>query len=99
MLIFFTPSFVVSGIPRTAGSRCRFHSSTHPPQRCSNDYRDISVTSACGLNAVNFSSERTTKRFHRRDARLQSRSFVIRVYDAAGNVIETHEHAGDFKEW
>jgi hypothetical protein len=24
---------------------------------------------------------------------------VIRVYDAAGNVIETHEHTGDFKEW
>jgi hypothetical protein len=24
---------------------------------------------------------------------------VIRVYDAAGNVIETHEHKGDFKEW
>jgi hypothetical protein len=24
---------------------------------------------------------------------------VIRVYDAAGNVIETHEHAGEFKEW
>jgi hypothetical protein len=23
---------------------------------------------------------------------------VIRVYDAAGNVIETHEHAGEFKE-
>jgi len=23
---------------------------------------------------------------------------VIRVYDAAGNVIETHEHAGDFRE-
>jgi hypothetical protein len=22
---------------------------------------------------------------------------VIRVYDAAGNVIETHEHKGDFK--
>jgi hypothetical protein len=22
---------------------------------------------------------------------------VIRVYDEAGNVIETHEHAGDFK--
>jgi alkylated DNA nucleotide flippase Atl1 len=22
----------------------------------------------------------------------------FRVYDAAGNVIETHEHAGDFKE-
>jgi len=22
---------------------------------------------------------------------------VIRVYDSAGNVIETHDHAGDFK--
>ena len=24
---------------------------------------------------------------------------VIRVYDTAGNVIKTHEHKGDFKEW
>ena len=24
---------------------------------------------------------------------------VIRVYDEAGNVIDTHEHAGDFKQW
>ena len=24
---------------------------------------------------------------------------VIRVYDDAGNVIETHDHKGDFKEW
>jgi hypothetical protein len=34
-------------------------------------------------------------------ARQYSRSHdaVIRVYDAAGNVIETHEHKGDFKEW
>ena len=24
---------------------------------------------------------------------------VIRVYDDAGNVIETHQHKGDFKEW
>jgi hypothetical protein len=24
---------------------------------------------------------------------------VIRVYDAAGNVIESHEHKGDFKDW
>jgi hypothetical protein len=24
---------------------------------------------------------------------------VIRIYDAAGNVIETHEHKGEFKEW
>jgi hypothetical protein len=34
-------------------------------------------------------------------AKLFSRSHdaVIRVYDEAGNVIETHEHVGDFKEW
>jgi hypothetical protein len=33
-------------------------------------------------------------------AKFRSRSHdaVIRVYDAAGNVIETHEHAGKFKE-
>ena len=33
--------------------------------------------------------------------RVYSRSYdaVIRVYDEAGNVIETHENAGDFKEW
>src|SRR5215471_16713363 len=24
---------------------------------------------------------------------------VIRVYDAIDNMLETHEHAGDFKEW
>jgi hypothetical protein len=24
---------------------------------------------------------------------------VIRVYDEAGNVIETHEHAGEFREF
>jgi hypothetical protein len=33
--------------------------------------------------------------------RVYSRSddAVIRFYDEAGNVIETHEHAGDFKEF
>jgi hypothetical protein len=29
----------------------------------------------------------------------RSHDAVIRVYDEAGNVIETHEHAGNFKEW
>ena len=33
-------------------------------------------------------------------AKFYSRSHdaVIRIYDKAGNVIETHEHAGEFKE-
>jgi hypothetical protein len=29
----------------------------------------------------------------------RSHDAVVRVYDDAGNVIETHEHKGDFKEW
>ena len=29
----------------------------------------------------------------------RSHDAVVRVYNAAGNVIETHEHAGEFKEW
>jgi hypothetical protein len=34
-------------------------------------------------------------------AKFRSRSHdaVIRVYDEAGNVIGTHHHTGDFKEW
>jgi len=29
----------------------------------------------------------------------RSHNAVIRVYDETGNLIETHEHAGDFREW
>jgi hypothetical protein len=34
-------------------------------------------------------------------AKFFSRSHhaVIRVFDDAGDVIETHEHKGEFKEW
>ncbi len=34
-------------------------------------------------------------------ARFYSRSHdaVIRVYDSVGNMIETHEQTGDFKDW
>ena len=34
-------------------------------------------------------------------AKFCSRSHraVIRAYDAAGNVIQTHDHTGGFKEW
>ena len=34
-------------------------------------------------------------------AKFYSRSHdaVICVYDSAGNMIDTHEHAGDFKVW
>ncbi len=29
----------------------------------------------------------------------RSHDAVIRVYDEAGDVIDMHEHTGDFKEW
>jgi hypothetical protein len=31
--------------------------------------------------------------------RSRADNAVIRVYDAAGNIIDTREHKGDFKEW
>ena len=31
--------------------------------------------------------------------RSRSHDAVIRVYDSTGNVIETHEHAGEFKDF
>ena len=31
--------------------------------------------------------------------RSRSHRAVVRIYDEAGNVIETHEHAGELKEW
>jgi hypothetical protein len=36
-----------------------------------------------------------------RGSKFLSRSHdaVIRVYDEAGNVIETHDRTGEFKEW
>jgi hypothetical protein len=30
---------------------------------------------------------------------IRAHDTVIRVYDEAGNVIETHEHKGDFREF
>jgi len=36
--------------------------------------------------------------FFQNDRLQNSQDAVIRVYDEAGIVIETHEHEGDFKE-
>jgi hypothetical protein len=38
-------------------------------------------------------------KFPEKAERRLSLSAVVSVYDEAGNVIETHEHAGKFKEW
>jgi hypothetical protein len=45
-----------------------------------------------GKNAINHAIGYAKHRSRSHDA-------VIRVYDEADNVIETHEHAGEFKEW
>jgi hypothetical protein len=45
-----------------------------------------------GPNAINNTIEYAEHYSHSHDA-------VIRVYDAAGNVIDTDEHKGDFKDW
>ena len=45
-----------------------------------------------GANAASNAIGYATHFSHSHDA-------VIRVYDADGNVIETHEHKGEFKEW
>ena len=44
-------------------------------------------TERCPANAIGYA-----KHYSR------SHDVVIHVYDDAGNVIETHEHAGDFNE-
>jgi hypothetical protein len=41
-----------------------------------------------------------SRSFHAaKDSALKANDAVIRVYDEAGHVIETHKHAGEFKEW
>jgi hypothetical protein len=45
-----------------------------------------------GQNAVNHAIRYAKHRSRSHDA-------VIRVYDEAGSVIQTHEHIGDFKGW
>jgi hypothetical protein len=48
----------------------------------------------CGMASLTQSATQSTTRSFSADHMIA----VIRVYDAAGNVIETHEHAGEFKE-
>jgi hypothetical protein len=50
----------------------------------------VKITTALTVGKSNSLSAPNSFAFH--DA-------LIRVYDEAGNVSQTHEHAGDFKEW
>ena len=51
-----------------------------------------------GANLNTPSPGQSLGRFTKQAQRRPYNAMVIRVYDAAGNVIETHEHEGEFKE-
>jgi len=48
--------------------------------------------------ATVFDLPRTVSRFDYAKFYSRSHDAVIRIYDEAGNVIETHEHKSDFKK-
>jgi hypothetical protein len=57
------------------------------------------VRTACVRAPVWRAEWQSRTRSPTRNATAAHMNAVIRVYDEAGNVIETHEHAGEFKEW
>jgi hypothetical protein len=60
--------------------------------------RDLNLVRCTPIRqAVGWRAERNALGYAKH--RSRSHDAVIRVYDEAGNVIEAHEHAGDFKEW
>ena len=71
----------------------------HPGRKCveaSDDVIKDDFSSATDSRLLDFSPMRLGPRY----AKFFNRSHdaVIRVYDEAGNVIEAHEYAGDFKK-
>jgi hypothetical protein len=64
------------------------------------DHRGVDLISdgAPVRSAVVRRAERNQPRNRYAMHRSRSHDAVIRVYDAAGNVIETDEHKGEFKE-
>ena len=72
------------------------HLPSPPAQRQTrhrSDFRCAAILSAVVRRPNAVSNAVDCAKFYSRSHRA-----VIRVYDAAGNVIETHEHAGEFKE-
>jgi hypothetical protein len=53
----------------------------------------------CAANSVHCGTTNGTDAVECAKFRSRSHDAVFRVYDAADNVIETHEHKGDFREF
>ena len=58
-----------------------------------NVYRELSYFDESFLHPPTIANARALRKHGSQPHRA-----VIRVYDAAGNIVETHEHNGDFKE-
>jgi hypothetical protein len=85
---------------RSATRACRLHLllASEIPSPARKDHRGVNLIS----DALPFGRLWYTEVDHALGyAQFYSRSHdtVIRVYDDAGNVTETHEQAGEFKEW
>jgi hypothetical protein len=65
------------------------HAPKDPP-RSRSDFR-------CGARSAGMRT-RARRQSITRSTAVESHDAVIRVYDKAGNVIETHEYAGEFRE-
>jgi len=59
-----------------------------------NTYFDPGESTPPRVQRMNAANTKSAAKFYSR-----SHQAVTRVYDDAGNVIEAHEHKGDFKEW
>jgi hypothetical protein len=73
-----------------SGSSCGRVHRCHPPQ--------FKFAVAILITAETKREDHHHQHAEQQDASFGSHHAVIRVYDEAGNVIETHEHAGEFKE-
>ena len=64
------------------------------------DHRGVLLPMRCHSGRLWYGEPERNQQCNRY-AKFRSRSHdaVIRVYDEGGNLVETHEHAGEFQEW
>ena len=90
-----TGTWLASGHPRNR--RFQFNKCSEPFIRPRNDHRGVDLISdVLPFGRLWYDTPDNAIGYAMHCSR--SHDAVIRVYDDAGNVIETHEHKGDFKE-
>jgi hypothetical protein len=93
-LLRSTVTRLICGGAPTGVGKCFSDNHYHPWQRGAHGVRsdEGAMTRQCNRLFVRFLGPQYAKFFS------HSHGAMIRVYDDAGNVIEAHEHTGDFKE-